>query len=49
MSFFPEDVITIGGFIRYGKRTGRDIKKYMAYAIWSAKGSLGAEVAMLSD
>ncbi|WP_296839781.1 ABC transporter permease [Butyrivibrio sp.] len=40
-----EDVITIGGFIRYGKKTCRDLCKYMAYAIWSAKASLGAEVA----
>ena len=40
-----EDIITIGGFIRYGKRTINDLKKYMAYAVWSAKADLGAEVA----
>lgn len=40
-----EDVITIGGFIRYGNRTIRDLRKYFAYAIWSAKSDLGAEVA----
>lgn len=40
-----EDIITIGGFIRYGKRFYRDIKKYLPYAIWSAKADLGAEVA----
>ena len=31
-----EDIITIGGFIIYGKRTVRDFRKYMAYAIWAA-------------
>lgn len=40
-----EDIITIGGFVRYGKKTIRDIRKYLAYAIWSAKADLGAEVA----
>lgn len=49
MPFFvcllTEDIITIGGFVRYGRRTARDIKKYLPYAIWSAKADLGAEVA----
>lgn len=40
-----EDIITIGGFVRYGKRFIRDLKKYMPYAIWAAKSDLGAEVA----
>ena len=40
-----EDIITIGGFIRYAKRTVKDIKKYLPYAIWAAKADLGAEVA----
>ena len=40
-----EDIITIGGFIRYAKRLVKDLKKYMPYAIWSAKADLGAEVA----
>lgn len=42
---FTEDIITIGGFIRYAKRLVKDLKKYMPYAIWSAKADLGAEVA----
>lgn len=40
-----EDIITIGGFIRYGKRFIGDLRKYMPYAIWAAKADLGAEVA----
>lgn len=40
-----EDIITIGGFIRYGKRFMRDLKRYMPYAVWAAKSDLGAEVA----
>lgn len=42
---FTEDIITIGGFIRYGKRFAGDIKRYLPYAIWAAKADLGAEVA----
>lgn len=42
---FTEDIITIGGFIRYGKRFFADMKKYLPYTIWSAKADLGAEVA----
>ncbi len=40
-----EDIITIGGFIRYGKRFMKDLKRYMPYAIWEAKSDLGTEVA----
>lgn len=40
-----EDVITLGGFKRYGIRFISDIKKYLPYAIWSAKADLQAEVA----
>lgn len=40
-----EDIITIGGFVRYARRLCRDLRKYMPYAIWSAKADLGAEVA----
>ncbi len=40
-----EDIITLGGFIRYFKRLFNDLKKYMPYALWSAKADLGAEVA----
>ncbi len=40
-----EDIITIGGFIRYTKRLMRDLRKYLPYAIWAAKADLGAEVA----
>ena len=40
-----EDIITIGGFVRYAKRLFKDLKKYMPYAIWAAKADLGAEVA----
>ncbi len=40
-----EDVITIGGFVRYCKKFVKDMKKYMPYAIWSAKADLQAEVA----
>lgn len=40
-----EDVITVGGFVRYYKRFVKDMKKYMPYAIWSAKADLQAEVA----
>lgn len=42
---FTEDVITIGGFKRYAVRFFKDIKKYLPYAIWSAKSDLQAEVA----
>lgn len=42
---FTEDIITIGGFIRYAKRLFKDLKRYMPYAIWAAKADLGAEVA----
>lgn len=45
IALLMEDVITVGGFVRYGKRTIRDMKKYMPYAIWSARADLGAEVA----
>ena len=40
-----EDIITIGGFIRYAKRLIKDLKRYLPYAIWAAKADLGAEVA----
>ena len=40
-----EDVITIGGFKRYIIRFIKDIKKYLPYALWSAKADLQAEVA----
>lgn len=40
-----EDIITIGGFVRYTKRLVKDLKKYLPYAIWSAKSDLQAEVA----
>lgn len=40
-----EDQITIGGFKRYAKRFIRDLKKYIPYAIWSARADLKAEVA----
>ena len=40
-----EDIITIGGFVRYARRLVKDLKKYMSYAIWAAKADLGAEVA----
>ncbi len=40
-----EDIITIGGFIRYGKRFFGDMKRYLPYALWSAKADLQAEVA----
>lgn len=36
-----EDIITIGGFIRYGKRLIRDLRKFIPYAIWAAKADLG--------
>ena len=42
---FTEDIITVGGFIRYAKKFVVDMKKYLPYAIWSAKADLGAEVA----
>ena len=45
VALFTEDIITIGGFIRYSKHLYKDLKKYMPYAIWSAKAALGAEVA----
>ncbi len=40
-----EDIITIGGFRRYARRFISDIKKYLPYAVWSAKADLQAEVA----
>lgn len=40
-----EDIITVGGFVRYFRRFVKDIRKYLPYAIWSAKADLGAEVA----
>ncbi len=40
-----EDVITLGGFKRYITRFIGDIRKYLPYAIWSAKADLGTEVA----
>lgn len=40
-----EDVITIGGFIRFGNRTTNDLRKYMAYSLWSAQEDLRAKVA----
>ena len=40
-----EDVITLGGFIRYAKRLGSDLKRFLPYAIWAAKADLGSEVA----
>lgn len=40
-----EDIITLGGFIRYINRFTKDLRKYMPYAIWAAKADLGAEVA----
>ncbi|WP_242856544.1 ABC transporter permease [Butyrivibrio sp. AE2032] len=40
-----EDIITIGGFVRYIGRFFKDIRKYLPYAIWSAKADLQAEVA----
>lgn len=40
-----EDQITIGGFKRYTKRFIKDLKKYVPYAVWSARADLHAEVA----
>ena len=40
-----EDIITIEGFKRYFLRFRKDLKKYLPYAIWSAKSDLQAEVA----
>ena len=40
-----EDVITLGGFKRYIARFIGDLKRFLPYAIWSAKADLGAEVA----
>lgn len=40
-----EDIITIGGFKRYAKKFFGDVKKYLPYAITSAKSDLSAEVA----
>ncbi len=40
-----EDIITIGGFKRYIIRFIKDIRKYLPYALWSAKADLQAEVA----
>lgn len=45
VALITEDVITIGGFIRYERRFFRDLKKYNSYAVWSAKSDLKAEVA----
>ncbi len=45
MCLLTEDIITIGGFKRYIERFIGDIKKYLPYAIWSAKADLQAEVA----
>ena len=42
---FTEDIVTIGGFIRYAKRLFKDLRRYLPYAIWAAKADLGAEVA----
>ena len=40
-----EDIITIGGFKRYITRFLKDMRKYLPYALWSAKADLQAEVA----
>ncbi len=40
-----EDVITLGGVKRYAKRFFKDLKRYLPYALWSAKADLQAEVA----
>lgn len=40
-----EDKITLGGFKRYIARFIGDLKRFLPYAIWSAKADLGAEVA----
>lgn len=40
-----EDVITLGGFKRYIMRFVNDLKRFLPYAVWSAKADLGAEVA----
>ncbi len=40
-----EDMITVGGFKRYIARFFKDVRKYLPYAIWSAKADLQAEVA----
>ncbi len=45
VALLTEDIITIGGFVRYTKRLFKDLKKYMPYALWAAKADLGAEVA----
>ena len=45
LCLLTEDIITIGGFRRYAKRFLYDLKKYLPYAIWSAKADLQAEVA----
>lgn len=39
-----EDVITLGGIKRYSVRFVRDIKKYLPYAVRSAKADLRSEV-----
>ena len=45
VALLTEDIITIGGFVRYAKRFIHDLKKYLPYALWSAKADLKAEVA----
>ena len=45
VALLTEDIITIGGFVRYARRFIRDLKKYLPYALWSAKADLKAEVA----
>lgn len=40
-----EDQITLGGMRRYATRFYKDVKKYLAYAIRSAKSDLKSEVA----
>lgn len=45
VALITEDIITVGGFLRYSKRLCSDLKKYMPYAIWASKADLGAEVA----
>lgn len=40
-----EDIITVDGFKRYISRFFKDVRKYLPYALWSAKADLQAEVA----
>ena len=42
---FTEEIITIGGFRRYIFRFLRDVRKYLPYAVSSARADLRAEVA----